>query len=108
MTDAALSALCRRVAEGRYKDHMVPHGWRVAFSTLMNERAAELDRHGDRMIIDMILAHVATGVSASEWAYNRPRYVKRQAQLNQVWADMISDGLQPALALVARDHWNRA
>lgn len=84
MSYAVLSTLYKRLGNGPYKGRMVPHGWRSAFSTLMNERAAELDWHGDRMIIDMILAHVPPGASASEWAYNQARYIKRQAQLNQV------------------------
>jgi hypothetical protein len=72
---------------------MVPHGWRTAFSTIMNERAAELERDGDRAVIDMILAHVPEGMSASEWAYNRARYLKPRTVLLQVWADIISEGL---------------
>jgi hypothetical protein len=44
MTDATLSSLYKRMAGGRYKGRMVPHGWRSAFSTIMNERAAELGR----------------------------------------------------------------
>lgn len=76
MTDSALSSLYKRIGGGRFKGRMVPHGWRTSFSTLMNERAAELERDGDRLIIDMILAHVPEGMSASEWAYNRARYIK--------------------------------
>ncbi len=71
MTDAAVSCMYKRMANGRFKNRMVPHGWRSAFSTVMNERAAELERDGDRVMIDMILAHVPEGVSASEWAYKR-------------------------------------
>ncbi len=67
MSDAALSTMYKRMAGGRYQGQMVPHGWRSSFSTIMNERAAELERDGDRMVIDMILAHVPEGVSASEW-----------------------------------------
>ncbi len=76
MTDSALSSLYKRIGGGRFKGRMVPHGWRTSFSTLMSERAAELERDGDRIIIDMILAHVPEGMSASEWAYNRARYIK--------------------------------
>ncbi|BBC73311.1 integrase [Altererythrobacter sp. B11] len=103
MTDSALSSLYKRMGGGRFKGRMVPHGWRTAFSTLMNERAAELERDGDRMIIDMILAHVPEGMSASEWAYNRARYFKPRAALLQVWADMISRSLPAPLMLVVRD-----
>ncbi len=45
------------------------------------------------MLIDMILSHVPKGVSASEWAYNRARYLRPRAGLLQVWADLISEGL---------------
>ncbi len=103
MSDSALSSLYKRVAGGRYKGKMVPHGWRTAFSTLMNERAAEMERDGDRMIIDMILAHVPEGMSASEWAYNRARYIKPRAALLQAWADMISNGIPSALELSFKD-----
>ena len=87
---------------GRYKNVMVPHGWRSSFSTIMNERAAELERDGDRMVIDMVLAHVPPGVSASEWSYNRSRYRKPRGALIQIWADLTTRGLLPADELVTR------
>ncbi|PZU60097.1 MAG: integrase [Sphingobium sp.] len=93
MSDSAVSTLYKRMAGGRFKNKMVPHGWRSSFSTIMNERAAERDTSGDRMIIDMILAHVPEGMSASEWAYNRARYRKSRARLLQEWADLITKGL---------------
>lgn len=73
MSDSAVSTMYKRMRGGAYKGRMVPHGWRAAFSTVMNERAAELERDGDRAIIDMILAHVPPGMSASVCAYNRAR-----------------------------------
>jgi len=100
MSDAALSTLYKRMAGGKYKGRMVPHGWRSAFSTIMNERAAEAQSDGDRMLIDMMLAHVPKGMSASEWAYNRARYLKPRRALGQAWADIISDVLAPAAALM--------
>lgn len=93
MSDAALSTLYKRMSGGRYKGRMVPHGWRSAFSTIMNERAAEREADGDRMIIDMMLAHVPKGMSATEWAYNRARYMKPRRLLAQAWADIITEGL---------------
>lgn len=98
MSDAALSTLYKRMAGGKYKGRMVPHGWRSAFSTIMNERAAAQRSDGDRMIIDMMLAHVPKGMSASEWAYNRARYLEPRRELGQAWADIITEGL-PAPAL---------
>lgn len=102
MTDSAVSGAYKRMAAGRYSRRMVPHGWRTAFSTIMNERAAELERDGDRMLIDMILAHVPEGMSASEWAYNRARYLKPRAALLQVWGDMITLGLPDPTSLFAQ------
>lgn len=101
MTDAAVSTLYKRMAFGKFKNRMVPHGWRTAFSTIMNERAAELERDGDRMLIDMILSHVPPGVSASEWAYNRARYQKPRAALLQVWADLICKELPDPSSLLS-------
>lgn len=97
MSDAALSSLYKRMAGGKYKGRMVPHGWRSAFSTIMNERAAELQSDGDRMLIDMMLAHVPKGMSASEWAYNRARYLKPRRVLGQAWADIIGGGAETRL-----------
>jgi integrase len=104
MTDAALSTMYKRMAGEKFKGRMVPHGWRSSFSTLLNERAAELERDGDRMLIDMILAHVPAGISASEWAYNRARYLKPRAALLQVWADLVTAGLpSPSTLLLQPD-----
>ncbi|MHA3791492.1 integrase arm-type DNA-binding domain-containing protein [Sphingomonas sp. YL-JM2C] len=102
MSDSAVSSLYKRMRAGRYKGRMVPHGWRSAFSTIMNERAADLERDGDRMIIDMMLAHVPEGMSASEWAYNRARYQKRRRELAQVWADMITKDLADPFTLIGQ------
>ncbi|SFP62541.1 tyrosine-type recombinase/integrase [Sphingomonas rubra] len=93
MSDAALSSLYKRLLAGKYKGRHVPHGWRSAFSTLMNARAADLDRGGDRMVIDLMLAHVPPGMSSSEYAYNRASYAKQRRELGQAWADMITEGL---------------
>lgn len=68
----------------------VPHGWRSTFSTIMNERAADLDRPGDRAIIDLMLAHKPRGVEAR---YNRAAYMARRRLIAQEWADLLSAGL---------------
>lgn len=101
MSDAALSSLYKRMAKGSYKGRMVPHGWRSAFSTLMNERAAEAGADSDRMVIDMMLAHVPKGMSASEWAYNRARYLKPRRALGQAWADIICKDLADPATLLS-------
>lgn len=100
MSDAALSCLYRRMGGGIYKGKMVPHGWRSAFSTVMNERAAMARADGDRMVIDMMLAHVPKGMSASEWAYNRARYLHPRRDVGQAWADIISAGLADPMTLL--------
>ncbi len=100
MSDAALSTLYKRVAAGKYKGRHVPHGWRSAFSTLMNQRAADLEREADRAVIDLMLAHVPPGMSSSEYAYNRARYSKQRRDLGRAWANMISDGLADPMTLI--------
>lgn len=100
MSDSAVSSMYKRVAGGAYKGRMVPHGWRAAFSTIMNERAARLKHKGDRMVIDMMLAHVPQGMSASEWAYNRAEYIDQRRELALIWAEIISADLPPPATLM--------
>lgn len=94
MTENAIGYLYNR--EG-YKGRHVPHGWRSSFSTIMNEQAerqlgADLRLLADRLIIDLMLAHTPAGMSATEWRYNRARYMDRRRELAQRWADMIMEG----------------
>ncbi|CAO1652993.1 tyrosine-type recombinase/integrase [Parasphingorhabdus sp. NYA22] len=94
MTENAIGYLYNR--EG-YKGKHVPHGWRSSFSTIMNEKAErELgqDRRllADRFIIDLMLAHTPTGMSAKELVYNRASYMPRRRELAGIWADMIMEG----------------
>ena len=84
-----------------YKGRHVPHGWRSSFSTIMNEQAerelgADVRLLADRMIIDLMLAHIPKGMSASELRYNRAAYMPRRRELAQCWADMIMQGAIPA------------
>lgn len=88
MSDSTISKLYR---DAGLRDRHVPHGWRATFSTVMNERAAELDNAGDRAIIDMMLAHVQGGV---EIAYNRAAYMPRRRALAQEWADLLTKDAQ--------------
>ena len=60
----------------------VPHGWRAAFSTIMNER-----HRGDRQVIDLALAH--TPKDKVEAAYNRADHMERRRELLQEWADLL-------------------
>lgn len=95
MSDAAISTLYKRMAGGRYKGRHVPHGWRSAFSTLMNEWAMEHGKEGDRLLIDLMLAHRPKGVSGSEFAYMRAKFAKRRRVLAEIWAEMVTEGLDP-------------
>ncbi|MDR7153912.1 integrase [Sphingobium xenophagum] len=81
MSDAALSIMYKRMAGGRYKHVMVPHGWRSSFSTIMNERAAELEGDGDRMVIDMVLAHVPAGCRHQNGLITDPAIANRGPRL---------------------------
>lgn len=88
-----------------YKGVHVPHGWRSAFSTTMNGRA-ERAHVGDnkllidRLIVDLMLAHVPTGMSATEFRYNRARYMERRLELACEWAALLLNGAVNAFELV--------
>lgn len=90
MSENAIGYLLNRA--GYYQRH-VPHGWRSAFSTIMNERYRE-----DRQIIDLMLAH-GPG-NEVEAAYNRAAHMERRRELAQIWADLILDGASPASSLL--------
>ncbi|MHA0333706.1 tyrosine-type recombinase/integrase [Sphingomonas aquatilis] len=98
MSDNTLRALLIRA--GYYQRH-VPHGFRAAFSTIMNERAdrewRETGHQGaspDRAIIDLMLAHVPG--NKVESAYNRAAYLPRRRELAQEYADIVLEGFCPA------------
>ncbi|CCW20133.1 hypothetical protein EBBID32_45040 [Sphingobium indicum BiD32] len=90
LSENAIGYLYNRVG---YHGRHVPHGWRAAFSTIMNER-----HRPDRAIIDMMLAHVPK--DKVEAAYNRAQHMARRRALAQDWADMLMEGLPPAGALL--------
>jgi len=90
MSTNAIEQLYRR--EG-YRDRHVPHGWRTAFLTIMNERLEDTSRDADIRILDMMLAHKPKGVSGSEFAYNRARFKARRRRFAEKWAGLISEGL---------------
>lgn len=87
ITENALNTAYRRVQA--FAGRHVPHGWRASFSTIMNERAIDQERPGDRAIIDLMLAHQPDGVEAR---YNRAAYMPRRRELAQEWADMLMIG----------------
>jgi integrase len=81
-----------------YHGRHVPHGWRAAFSTIMNERAERAGRPGDRAVIDLMLAHVPS--NKVEGVYNRAAYLDRRREIAQEWADLLTEGLCPAAELL--------
>ncbi len=106
MSGDALRMAYRRLG---YGDDHVPHGWRAAFSTIMNARAkaavkaGDASRAGDRQIIDLMLAHVPEGMSASELRYNRAEHLGEYSRVAQEWADALLAGMKSADALVYID-----
>lgn len=97
MSENAIGYLLNRAG---YHGHHVPHGFRAAFSTIMNEWAKEQGRPDDRAVIDLMLAHVPA--NKVEGAYNRAAYMPRRRELAQTWAKMVSEGLPSPIVLVAR------
>lgn len=95
ISENTLRALLIRA--GYYQRH-VPHGFRAAFSTIMNEHPGR--REGDRAVIDLMLAHVPK--DKVEGAYNRAAYMPRRRELAQEWADLITVGLEPPEAHIGR------
>jgi integrase len=95
MSENALGYLLNRAG---YHGRHVPHGFRAAFSTIMNEWAQREGRSDDRAVIDLMLAHVPH--NKIEGAYNRAAYMERRRELAEIWADMISLG-QAAPAAIA-------
>jgi integrase len=95
ISDNTLNVAYRRMTA--YEGEHVPHGWRSTFSTIMNERSADLERPGDRAVIDLMLAHKPSGTEAH---YNRAAYMRQRRVLSQEWADMLCDGLPPPVSLL--------
>ncbi len=89
------------IRAGYYQRH-VPHGFRAAFSTIMNEHPDR--REGDRAVIDLMLAHVPK--DKVEGAYNRAGYLPRRREIAQAWADLIAvDLCDPAEHLGKPIRW---
>jgi hypothetical protein len=55
----------------------------------MNEWALKNGRDKDRMIIDLMLAHLPTGISATELKYNRAAFIDRRRELSTIWVSML-------------------
>lgn len=95
LSENAVGYLYNRLGfQGRH----VPHGWRSSFSTLMNEHFATIFLGQDprliveRLIVDLMLAHIPAGMSESELRYNRAGYMDRRREISQMWADWVMSG----------------
>lgn len=91
MSENAIGYLLNRAG---YHGHHVPHGFRSAFSTIMNERYRD-----DRVVIDMMLSHAPK--DKVEAAYNRAQWAERRRELAQIWADMLMEEMLPAASLLS-------
>lgn len=90
MSANTLRALLIRA--GYFQRH-VPHGFRAAFSTIMNEKAKAQGQVGDREVIDLMLSHVPA--NKVEGAYNRAAYMPRRREIACEWADMLVGDMWP-------------
>lgn len=79
LSESAIGGLYARAG---FAGAHVPHGWRAAFSTIMNER-----HRADRAVIDLALAHLPK--DKVEAAYNRAEHLERRCELLQEWADLL-------------------
>ncbi|HYD12856.1 MAG TPA: integrase arm-type DNA-binding domain-containing protein [Allosphingosinicella sp.] len=95
MSENAIGYLYNRSG---YHGRHVPHGWRAAFSTIMNELAEREGRASDRAIIDLMLAHIPT--NKVEGAYNRAAYMERRREIAHEWSNILTEGLVPASELL--------
>jgi integrase len=92
-TPMSEGAIRHLLTKAGYQDKHVSHGWRATFSTVMNERFPR-----DRHVIDLMLAHKPK--DEVEGAYNRALHLPRRIELAQIWADLITEGLQPPSNLI--------
>ena len=78
----AIGALYKRAG---YRGRHVPHGWRAAFSTVMNERFPT-----ERSAIDLVLGHALKDMtSESEAAYNRATMLEQRRSLLDRWGALL-------------------
>ncbi len=78
----AIGALYARTT---YAGRHVPHGWRAAFSTVMNER-----RRGERAEVDMTLGHKPKDMTKVERAYNRSQLLDHRRLILEEWGTLIA------------------
>lgn len=94
MSENAVRGMMIRVQDGKYRHRHCPHGWRSAFSSIMNEWRRRNKTPDDREVINLMLAHVVE--DKVEGAYNRAAHMDRRRELAQIWADMLLEDIQPA------------
>lgn len=94
MSENTVRGMMIRIKDEKYKHRHCPHGWRSAFSSIMNEWRRREGRPDDREVINLMLAHVVE--DKVEGAYNRAAHMDRRRELAQIWADMLVGDLQPA------------
>ncbi len=105
----ARSSMCdaiqRSLARAKLGRVMVTHGWRVTFSTIMNE----VDEGATFRVVDVMLAHSAfrdsveakdARKSSVEAHYNKAEYRSARHRIACQWADMLLEGAPTALALI--------
>jgi integrase len=97
MSENAIGYLLNRAG---YHGRHVPHGFRAAFSTIMNEWAERKGKEHDRKVIDLMLGHVPA--AKVEGAYNRAAYLPRRRELARIWADLLIVSMSPLTELSAR------
>jgi integrase len=97
MSENAIGYLLNRAG---YHGHHVPHGFRAAFSTIMNEWAERHGKDHDRKVIDLMLAHVPK--ERVEGVYNRASYLPRRREIATAWSAMLSEGLPAPRVLAER------
>ena len=89
MSENAVNYLLHRAG---YHGHHVPHGFRSAFSSIMNER-----HPADADTIEVALAHKIPGVRGR---YLRSAFNGRRRELLTEWAGLLVDGLMPPTKLL--------
>lgn len=92
MSENAIGYMINRAG---YSGRHVPHGFRAAFSSIMNERQPE-----QRLVIDQMLAH--TLKDKTELAYNRAQHLERRRAIYQEWADNLLEGFVSPMDLIQR------
>lgn len=90
MSENAMGYLLNRAG---YHSRHVPHGFRVSFSTIMNEHFPR-----ENYLFEKMLSHQEK--NKVEAAYNRAQHLERRKEYFQFWADLLFEGLVSPAALI--------